>query len=325
MNVDVDLLPGDAEVQEEPRPHAVGDGRSVPPVGGANEVGTPKRTAVYEQVAASHSGPRRVGALDEAVDLDATVGAPHRDKRSPLLLAPDPRNTGGRVRRRGEIEERALVRGEVECHPGVGQGQGGRDLVDGTGLGAHRLQEACPGGRVEEEVSYVDGGSTTACDVRHVRDPSAHDVERRSRLVLTVPRIQAHTRDGCDGRDRLTPKTERSYARQILRRRDLARGVAVQAEERILSAHPDSIVGDADPALAPSLDPDLHPGRACVQSVLDELLDDGSGPLDRLSRSDLVGDGVRQHVDSSSHGRPMSRHIVEASGVLRGPGGDGLG
>ena len=101
-------------------------------------------------------------------------------------------------------------------------------------------------------------------------------------------RAQREVRDRRDARQRLAAKAERPDRAEIVGARDLARGVALDRQPRVLGLHPLAVVFDADQLLAAELDGDGDAPRAGVERVLDQLLDDGRRTLDDFAGGDLV-------------------------------------
>ena len=96
-------------------------------------------------------------------------------------------------------------------------------------------------------------------------------------------------RDRRDARQRLPAEPEGVDRAEVVRPRDLARGVPLDREPRVLRVHPLAIVLDANEFLAAQLDRDRDPSRAGVERVLHEFFDHRRGPLDHLAGGDLVG------------------------------------
>ena len=80
---------------------------------------------------------------------------------------------------------------------------------------------------------------------------------------------------------------------------DLAGGMPLQAQPRVLRAHADAVVLDPDEPLAAVLDGDGDARRLGVDGVLDQLLDHRGRPLDDLTGGDLVGQIVGQLADAA--------------------------
>jgi hypothetical protein len=77
-----------------------------------------------------------------------------------------------------------------------------------------------------------------------------------------------------DTRQGLAAEPERTDGRKIVRPRDFARRMTLEAQARILSPHAVAVILDADYPLAAELDIDLDSPGAGVDGVLDQLLDD---------------------------------------------------
>jgi hypothetical protein len=91
-----------------------------------------------------------------------------------------------------------------------------------------------------------------------------------------------------DARQRLAAKPEGGDPLEIIGVPDLARGVPLEGEPRILRVHPLPVILDADDLLAAIFGGNRHAARAGVNRVLDELLDDRRGPFHHLAGGDLI-------------------------------------
>ena len=120
--------------------------------------------------------------------------------------------------------------------------------------------------------------------------------------------VSVEAGDRRDRGKRLAAETERGDADQIGRAPDLAGGVAVQREDRVLPSHAGAVVAHRDERLAALLQLDPHVARAGVERVLHQLLDHRGGPLHHLARGDLVGDGVGQDRDAAGHRENLAAH-----------------
>ena len=103
------------------------------------------------------------------------------------------------------------------------------------------------------------------------------------------------------GGKRFSPKTERAHRLEVLGTADLAGGMPVEREQRVLPAHADPIVGHSDASLAAALDVDIDARRPGVQGVLDQLFYDGGGPFHHFAGGDLVRNQIRQDLDRARH------------------------
>ena len=109
-------------------------------------------------------------------------------------------------------------------------------------------------------------------------------------------------RDRRDARQRLAAEPERADRTQVVRARNLARGMTLEREPRVLRLHPLAVVVDANQLLAAEFDGHRDASRARVERVLDQLLDDRCRPFDDLAGRNLIREVRRQKVNP--------RHLV---------------
>src|SRR6266851_2927151 len=121
---------------------------------------------------------------------------------------------------------------------------------------------------------------------------------RNFRRVAIAACFQLEARHGGDRGQRFATKSERGDADEIGRRANLARGVTLQGELRILAIHPRTVVAHADQRLAAVLELDPYGVRAGIEGILDELLDDRCGTLDDLAGGNLIGDIPGEQLDA---------------------------
>src|SRR5258705_12617069 len=81
---------------------------------------------------------------------------------------------------------------------------------------------------------------------------------------------------------------------------DLARRMTLDRQSRILRRHPLAIVFDMNQLLAAELHGDRDAMRAGVNRILDQLFDDGGGPLDDLAGGNLVR-GIGRELMNLAH------------------------
>ena len=104
-------------------------------------------------------------------------------------------------------------------------------------------------------------------------------------------------------------------------RGDLARRVALEAELGVLPAHAVAVVADADAASCRRPASSTRISRPRVEGVLDELLDDGHGPLDDLAGGDLLGHLGREDRAILFMAADLPSRAASAAGARRsGPG-----
>ena len=77
--------------------------------------------------------------------------------------------------------------------------------------------------------------------------------------------------------------------------------MALEAYTGVAVAHAAAVVDDLDERAAGILDDELYLGGACVEGILEELLDCRGRTVDHLAGGDLVGHAVGQYVDDVAH------------------------
>ena len=100
---------------------------------------------------------------------------------------------------------------------------------------------------------------------------------------------------------RLPPEAERVDRLEVLDVAQFARGVLLDGRPDVVFGHPHAVVADDDPLGAAGLDGDGDPTGVGVQGVLQQLLDDGGGPLDHLAGGDAVPRPRVEFADVRTH------------------------
>src|SRR5260370_34034196 len=90
---------------------------------------------------------------------------------------------------------------------------------------------------------------------------------------------------------------------------EVAGGVELEREERVIVGDDVAVVDDANHALAAGFDFDANGFGAGVEGVLKQLLDDGGRPLDDLARGDAVGDSFGEYADAA-HSPSRDKDII---------------
>jgi hypothetical protein len=125
-------------------------------------------------------------------------------------------------------------------------------------------------------------------------DPAA--LYRNFRSLNCPVWSSCHTEPGNarDAWQRLTAKAEGANSSQIMAGSNFACCVAFQAEQGIVSIHPDAIIYDADRSGTSSHDRHFDPGRSGIDAVFDQLFDHRCRPFDHFACRDLTCDFIRQ-------------------------------
>ena len=106
-----------------------------------------------------------------------------------------------------------------------------------------------------------------------------------------------------DRRQRFTAKAERDDRAEIVGGRNLAGRMTRQRELQLGGGNSAAIVAHAREPHAARLDLDFDAVRAGIETVFDQLLDDGSRPLDDFAGGDLIDEVVVE--DADRHGRAV--------------------
>jgi len=159
---------------------------------------------------------------------------------------------------------------------------------------ARAAQEFETSRRVVEETRDAHGRAATTRDVCHVQDRAARRANQRPCPVVRCG-LELELRHGTNRRQRLATKAEASYADEVVRGANLRRRVSFERHDGILARHTAAVVADSNTLTTAVFDREIDRGRAGVERVLDQFLDDGRWAFDDLARGDLVGDRAGQN------------------------------
>src|SRR5262245_2683021 len=102
-----------------------------------------------------------------------------------------------------------------------------------------------------------------------------------------------------DARQRFASEAQRRNSLEIVGPLDLARGMTLDRESRVVRIHPVAIVLDPNEPFSPELHGDRNAPGPRINRVFDQLLDDGRWTLDDFACGDLVGEIGGKLTDSS--------------------------
>jgi hypothetical protein len=74
--------------------------------------------------------------------------------------------------------------------------------------------------------------------------------------------------------------------------------MAFQAKQRIIPAHSDAIVSNANKTSSTSLNLDSDTTRLRIESIFNQFLHDARRSFDHLARRDLIGDMIGKKEDA---------------------------
>jgi hypothetical protein len=207
-------------------------------------------------------------------------------------------------RLRGQLPDGAGVFQEGERHVRVRQRGEGEVMLDVRCLGLLGAEEFAAGGQVEEKLPHLDARAGGAAGGLDLGDLAATDEDPGALggIAFAFAGGEREPAHAGDAGQRLAAKAHGGNGRQVLGLPDLAGGVALQREQRVVAAHAQTVVRHADEAASAGLDLHGDARGLGVEGILDEFLDDAGGTFDDLTRRDLVGDVVGQEFDAV-HGR----------------------
>ena len=81
--------------------------------------------------------------------------------------------------------------------------------------------------------------------------------------------------------------------------------MALEGQQRIVAIHAVAVVGDANQLASARFNFDADAIGAGVERVLQQLFDDGGGPIHHLAGGNLIGDLVGKNADAA-HGKRVS-------------------
>ncbi len=202
------------------------------------------------------------------------------------------------VVRFGKVRVLAPFHRELPVHAGIRERVVPDHAAQHADLRLAGLEEAEPGGSIEEEILDENRGSHGAAHARDLDHRPAERLDLGAGQLVRAARGQREPRDLRHARQGLPTEPERADPGDVVRGFDLAGGVPSQREERVLAGHPGAVVLDPDQALRMRGGVHGDEGASRVERVLDQLLRDRGGTIDDLPRSDLADDGGIEDADA---------------------------
>ena len=214
------------------------------------------------------------------------------------LLAEELVDAIGKPFDRGAIDDLLRRRGEHELFAGIGERVVGDQRGDVAEFGSFGLQEFATRGNAVEKIGDTDGGACRKARGFHADKFAAGEFDARAFGLLRRRAFRAagaRQRRWWEGLRRENPACD---GEEIVGGAQLAGGVALEGEQRVIVGHAVAVVDDANHALAAGFDFDADGFGAGVERVFEQLFDDGGGPLDDFARGDAVGDSFRENADA---------------------------
>lgn len=154
-------------------------------------------------------------------------------------------------------------------------------------------------GDIVEQVPNLNLRSRGNPDLTNSFDLPAANDHFRSRFGQCFARRQTEPRYARDARECFAAKAHRPYQGEVGRLANLARRVAFETEKRVLAIHATAIIAHRHGARPSAGKIDPNPLRSGVETVLDQLLNQGSRSLDNLPCRDLAGHVIGQKTNFS--------------------------
>ena len=232
---------------------------------------------------AAHQGRRH-----EAFHGHLAAAALHRHQRLGEVTAQG--GIDGRLQLpvAGSVEALCAVLDELKGNIGMRQRQMLHQSRHSGGLGTVLFHELQPGGGVVEQVPHDHGGALRGAGGLYGSGNTALQMERGAVGLALLAGQDLHAADGGDGSQSFPSEAQRADPAQVVRAAHLGGGVAQKGRGQLLSRDTAAVVADTDHAHAAPLDLHRHSGRARVNGVLHQFLDDTGGALHHFARGDQV-------------------------------------
>ena len=180
-----------------------------------------------------------------------------------------------------------------------------RDALEGFfapgefgGLG---FEEFAPCGRIEIQLAYLHRGALRLVGRCGFAESPVNSIHFPAMGICSGSAGQCELCDRRDARQRFAAKAHAGYPLQIFQRGDLAGGVAHQRQRQLVPGDATAVVAHAQQLDSAALQLHRNVGRTCIQAVLQQFLERGSGALDHLASGDLIDEQVGQQADGG-HG-----------------------
>ena len=225
------------------------------------------------------------GEIDRQEFLPCAIQSPQ-----PLLQCTQTRRRVRAALHAWQLPNRSPVLLKREPHLRKRQRRQSEIMLNMSGFRFLRAKKFPARRQIEEQLAHFHRGPGRDSGGLHFHHLSAVDHHscafRRFRLPL--PRRQrkaAHTRNA---RQRLPTKSHRANRRQVLRPPNLARGMPLQTQQRVVPAHPHAVITHPHQAPPARLDIHRYARRLRVQSILHQLLHHTGRPFNHLARGNLI-------------------------------------
>jgi len=253
VHVDVHPVRGHGEVEERRRVAAAREPVAVRLEDRVTQQTIPHRPAVDKQVETRGIASVRIGAGDEPPDPERALAVLGRHERLGFAIGEHGCDAVQGVFDGRPVDRRPVVTLDVEVDPRQRERGPRHPVGDVPPLGGRRLEELAACGNSREQLRDLDARSFRPSHASVAEQPPLLDekLDALARAARTGAQPQARDRGDC--RQGLSAKAEAPDPVQILEAAQLAGGVALERQARILDGHPEPIVGHGHqgrPALA---------------------------------------------------------------------------
>jgi hypothetical protein len=159
---------------------------------------------------------------------------------------------------------------------------------DVSELSRRSLDEFPTGRRVIKKIADLDGGADVPRGRLRIGNEPAAIEDFVSGVIAGAPGENSGLRNGSDAGQRFAAESHRGDAEQIIVVDQFAGGMGSERQRQFARRDPPAVVNDADqlPPAVGDLNQNLR--RPRVDGVLDQLLGNGSRPLDHLAGGDAI-------------------------------------
>jgi hypothetical protein len=167
-------------------------------------------------------------------------------------------------------------------------------------------QEFAAHRRIEEQLADLERRADWTTAGAHLTHPASDHLQFRAGLSVrrtATDQQLTHFRHGCQG---FPAESQRAHLKQIVRDADLAGRMAGHRQRQLVGPDAAAIIADANQFAPPLLHRHVDVGRAGIDRVFQQFLDDTGRPLNHFARRDLVDDARRQRANVG--GREMTLH-----------------
>ncbi len=173
------------------------------------------------------------------------------------------------------------------------------DFLQMIEFGFLGFQKLAPGGRVEEQVAYFNGGAYRMRGRLHAwRHVTTFGFDLPCLIGVAGARGQGQACHGADRSQRFAAKPQAHDPLEVFQVANLAGRVACQRQRQIVRRDAAAIVTHFQQFDAGLLDVDIDAPRAGIEAVFQQLLDHRSRTLDNFARRNLVGQTRTEQFDA---------------------------